>query len=206
LTAAARPTLLRVVIYFLPPPLPGGHESHPTTGRPARSFASKVLPKGDEEMKRVVLAFLVAATTVSVFSPTAFAMSEFKKEFKKKYMDTHKDEAFQKLAKKASCSVCHVKTEKKTVVNEYGTHLAKLIEGNAKKRKDDAEEKDGVEGKKAEQEKLIKELNKAFEEVAKMKSEEGDTFGDRIKNGLLPSTTDKPKTDDKEEEKKAEDK
>lgn len=158
-------------------------------------------------MKRVVLACLVATIAVFASTPSAFALPEFKKEFTKKYIDTHKDDAFKKLAKKASCNVCHVKKEKKTVVNEYGTHLAKLIEGNAKKRKDDAMKKDGAEAKKAEQAKLVKELNKAFEEVAKMKSEAGDTFGDRIKNSLLPSTTDKPKkTDDKKDEKKKEEK
>ena len=154
-------------------------------------------------MKRILLAFVVGITTISI-SNSAYALAEFKKEFKTKYIDTHKDEAFKKLAGKQSCNVCHVKKKPKKVenLNEYGKQLSKLIEGNANQRKKDARKKDGSEGAKAEKEKLIKEVQAAFDKVAKLKSEAGDTFGDRIKNGLLPSSTDTPKDDKKEEKKK----
>jgi hypothetical protein len=149
-------------------------------------------------MKRVVLAMLVGVVSVCVTAPNAFALTEFKNEFKKKYLDTHKDEAFKALAKKESCKVCHIDKKKKSVdnMNEYGKQLAKLVEGSAAQRKKDAQTEGGREAANAEKEKLIKEIQKAFDEVAKKKSEAGDTFGDRIKNGLLPSSTDTPKDDE----------
>ena len=95
----------------------------------------------------------------------------------------------------------HIKKKPKKVanLNEYGKQLAKLVEGDANQRIKDARKKDGTEGANAEKAKLVQEVQKAFDEVAKMKSEAGDTFGDRIKNGLLPSSTDTPKDDGKED-------
>jgi hypothetical protein len=158
----------------------------------------KLLYEGENQMKRVVLAMLVGVVFVCMTAPNAFALTEFRNEFKKKYLDTHKDEAFKKLAKNESCKVCHIDKKKKSVdnMNEYGKQLAKLVEGSAAQRKKDAKDEGGTAAEKVEKEKLIKEILKAFDEVAKMKSEAGDTFGDRIKNGLLPSSTDTPKDDE----------
>lgn len=153
-------------------------------------------------MKRVVLAMLIGAVAMSA-SSKAYALTEFKKEFQIKYLDSHKDDAFKTMAKKQSCKVCHVDKKKKAVenLNEYGRHLSKLVEGNANQRKKDARKSGGREAEAAEKEKLIKEIRKAFDEVAKMKSEEGDLFGDRIKNSKLPSTTDNPKDEDETDSK-----
>ena len=154
-------------------------------------------------MKKVILGMLMGLCATSISATSALALTEFKSEFKKKYIDTHKDEAFKALAKKQSCKVCHVDKKPKKIenLNEYGMQLSKIIEGDANQRKKDARKKGGTEAANAEKAKLIKEVQKAFDTIAKKKSEAGDTFGDRIKNGLLPSSTDTPKKDAKDADK-----
>jgi hypothetical protein len=120
-------------------------------------------------------------------TPRAEAIAPFKKAFQKKYVDPSDNEDFKSAFKKASCNTCHVKGEKKDVRNEYGDALAKLIEGDANQRIKDAGKEGGSEGRKKETEKVVKELEKAFEEVAKQKSKSGESFGDMIKSGKLPS-------------------
>ena len=74
-----------------------------------------------------------------------------------------------------------MKGEDKKLRNQYGEELSKLIEGNANQRMKDAGPK-----RKEELEKILAELDKAFTEVAKMKSPNGDTYGERIGAGKLP--------------------
>ena len=65
--------------------------------------------------------------------------------------------------------------------------LAKVVEGNANQRIKDARKEGGSAASKKETEKILKELEKAFEEAAKKKAKNGQTYGDIIKSGQLPA-------------------
>lgn len=146
-------------------------------------------------MKRLGLVLITAISFLAISSP-AMALTPFKTAFKKKYADKHPETKFKDAVKKASCSVCHIPEAKKKGkiedhLNPYGQELAKIITGNAKQRIADARKEGGKDAEKAEKEKVAKELEKAFEEVAKKKSKSGDTFGALIKAGKLPGATEK---------------
>ena len=136
--------------------------------------------------------FLVVAIMAGIFASPASAISQFKTPFKKKYAEKHKSEGFQKAVQKASCNACHVKKAPKKVRNEYGELLAKLIPGDANKRYKDAKKKSPEDGKK-EMEKILLELDKAFEKAAETKTEKGKgpKYGEIIKSGKLPVDIDK---------------
>ena len=154
-------------------------------------------------MKRLVGVLVVAL--LGAAATAVYAISPFKTAFKKKYIDTHKDKDFQSAAKKAGCNVCHVKgATSKKVQNDYGKLLNKLIEGDANKRIKDAKKKSSSEGA-AETKKVLAELEKAFEAVAKTKSEsgKGPTYGELIKSGKLPVDLKKATAKYKEEKAKA---
>jgi len=138
-------------------------------------------------MKRFVLICIACSALIAFASPNAKAIAPFKKAFQQTYVDPSDNEAFKEAFKKASCNTCHVKGEKKTVRNTYGEELSKLIEGDANDRIKDAGKEGGAAGRKAETEKVLKELHKAFEEVAKKKTEGGQTYGEMFKNGELPT-------------------
>lgn len=161
-------------------------------------------------MKNVIgiLAFTIVA---SVCTEDALALPQFKKAFETKYVKTHKNsKEYQSVVRKAGCYVCHIKggPKDKSVQNEYGTLLNKLIEGNAKKRMAEAKDKGGDEARKKELETIMEELEKAFAKAADTKSDEGKgpTFGELIKEAQLPvdveKATEKYKADLKEAEKK----
>ena len=154
-------------------------------------------------MKAIVAALAVGTLAVA-FSSDAQAMPQFKKAFTKKFVEKHKSKEFQSMAKKASCNVCHVKGPKKDVQNEYGKLLNKLIEGDANKRYKDAKKTGPSEGK-AELEKILSELDKAFDKAGEMKSEagKGPKFGEIIKAGKLPVDPAKAVAKYKEEKAKA---
>ena len=142
-------------------------------------------------MHKWLLTFVFVVFEISFSASRASAMPEFKAAFKKKYIDTSKLDDFKSLANKTSCDVCHVKGAKKTVQNAYGKALNKLIEGDAADRKKSAKAEGGSEGEAKEKVKLLAELEKAFEEVAKMKAPDGTlTYGELIKEGKLPVPVD----------------
>jgi hypothetical protein len=110
---------------------------------------------------------------------SALAISEFKNEFVKKYVNADssnpKDVAFKELVTKADCTVCHTGTgEKPKNRNAYGKALGKFI--NKKTDKKNPEK-----------------IQAGLDEVAKIKSNPDDpksaTFGELIKQGKLPATT-----------------
>ena len=138
-------------------------------------------------MKTLLSLLAICVATLAV-APDAMALTEFKTEFKKKFADTHKSKDFQLAVRKASCNVCHIAKAKKTVQNDFGKLLNKMIEGSAKERKAKAKEEGGKEGQDKEKAKLLEELNKAFDKIVKQKSEDGKgpTYGDLIKEGKLP--------------------
>ena len=126
-------------------------------------------------MKRLALLF----GCLLLFTPPAFAISEFSKQWKAEYLGEDADEEFVKVGRKAGCYVCHVKGEdKKKVRNEYGNALHEYL---------DAEDfpKDWVkENPEEAKEKIVA----AFKKVAEKKSKDGKTFGEKIKNNELPAT------------------
>ncbi len=136
-------------------------------------------------MSRLVVVVAVGLAVVYLTAPSAQALPQFKKAFQDKYVAKDNEEYAAKY-KKAGCNTCHVKGEKKTVRNEYGEELSKLIEGNAGQRIKDAG-KESPDKKKAETETVLKELDTAFDKVAKMKTKAGPTYGDKIKEGMLPN-------------------
>ncbi|WP_164103019.1 hypothetical protein [Candidatus Laterigemmans baculatus] len=133
-------------------------------------------------MKRVLMFALVAAFLTS----PAMAISHFKKVWGEHYTPSGDDPGadkvdpeFRSATRKAGCFICHVKGEdKKEVRNEYGNAMHDLL---------DAEnyDRDRI---KAEPEKVQKEIIEAFEKVAKMKSKDGKTFGEKLQAGELPAT------------------
>lgn len=138
-------------------------------------------------MNRIIGILAVTFVTIGLSGDT-LALAPFKKAFQAKYLDDHKDAKFQSLAKKTGCNVCHVKGAKsKSVNNDYGKILKKLIEGDAKDRLKEAKAKGPAESK-AETEKVLQELDAAFEKAANEKSDDGKgpTYGELIKNGKLP--------------------
>ena len=131
-------------------------------------------------MKRFVVLGLITMVGGTWLAPSAQALAPFKKAFQEKYVDKSTSEEFKTAFQGASCNVCHVKDKKKTERNDYGNALAELIEGDANKRIKEAGNKDG------ETKKILEELDKAFDEVAKKKSPGGETYGDLIGAGKLP--------------------
>ena len=136
----------------------------------------------------VVLVCVLTCSAVCLLTPQAKAIAPFKKAFQEKYVDPSDSEEFKGAFKKASCNTCHVKGEKKDKRNAYGDELAKLIEGDANQRIKDARKEGGSDAAKQETVKVVKELNKAFEEVAKKKAKSGESYGDIIKSGKLPTS------------------
>ncbi len=136
-------------------------------------------------MKKQILMLVCGVAATAFALPQAQALPPFKKAFKTKYVEDASEE-FQAAFKKAGCNACHVKDEKKDQVNEYGQHLAKLIEGNAKQRLKDAK-KEGKAQAKAMKAKILEELEAAFGEVEGLKSSSGETYLEKIKAGKLPA-------------------
>ena len=134
-------------------------------------------------MKKFVTLCLLSVAVITWIAPTAQALAPFKKAFQKKYVDEAGDD-FKGAFKKASCNTCHVKGKKKDERNAYGDELAKLIDGDAQAL-NKAACKNGAEARKSETEKILAELDKAFDEVAKKDAVDG-TYGERIKAGKLP--------------------
>jgi hypothetical protein len=131
-------------------------------------------------MKKLVLLCMLSALSVGWIAPSAHALTQFRKAFQEKYVDKGRPE-LQAEFKKASCNTCHLKGKNKKERNPYGDELSKLIEGDANQRI-----KDAGAAKQEETAKILAELEKAFAEVAKMKSPTGESFGDRIGAGKLP--------------------
>ena len=123
---------------------------------------------------RLLVIPLTIAIGISV-ATSAHALAPFKKEFQKKYVDDGGDD-LKAAFKKSSCNTCHTKGKPKKIenLNAYGAELEKLVTGTAKTRI------------KKEKEAVLKELAKAFDEVAKKKNDDDETYGDRLKAGKLP--------------------
>ena len=122
------------------------------------------------------------------FVQPARAIPLFKTAFEEKIVAKTESDELKAAFKKAGCNTCHLKGKKKEIefLNEYGKELEKMIEGVAQERLKTAGQ-ESPEAKEAETQVILKELEKAFEEAAKMKNKAGDVFGERIKAGQLPA-------------------
>ncbi|MFC1757643.1 hypothetical protein ACFL2H_02605 [Planctomycetota bacterium] len=157
--------------------------------------------------KRFYILVLSGTFVVSgMFATSAHAITSFKKAFDAKYVKKSDDRDFKRAYRKVGCNACHVKGKKRDWLNPYGLELAKFIDGNAKKRLD--AHKKGSDEYKAEEEKIEKELEVAFDKVAKVKAADGTTFGELFKAYKFPSAEGaKSLTDvEKESNKKSPDK
>jgi hypothetical protein len=133
---------------------------------------------------------LACAAGCLISTQTTSAMPPFRKAFEDKYVKESSNADFQAAFKKSLCNTCHVQGKPKTENNVYGKELAKLIEGSANERIKAAREK-GDAALEAENKKLLEELEAAFAKVEKMKvdpeASASATFGERIKQGMLPA-------------------
>ena len=128
-------------------------------------------------MKRALVT-LVAAMSVVSYASNALAIKEFSETWTKFYAEKSTNEGFKKLAAEAKCNVCHIDGENKKNHNPYGDTLEH--EGLTKKNFPPAKFKENPEGVR----KQVEELMKKIEDK---KAEGSDkTFGERMKEGLLP--------------------
>ncbi len=132
------------------------------------------------------MSMFVSMIVCLCFATQVLAVAQFKKPFEEKYVKDSGNEEFQQAFKKLSCNTCHVDDKKRDWVNAYGKALAELIPGNAKDRQDAAKEI-SAEARKAEDAKLVAELEAAFEKVEALKSPSGVTWGELFKSHMLPS-------------------
>ncbi|MCE9546546.1 MAG: hypothetical protein K8T25_13650 [Planctomycetia bacterium] len=136
-------------------------------------------------MKKLCVMLVGSAVILGLTGGAAEALPPFKKAFEEKYVKPANNEAFSEAFKAEGCNVCHVKGKKKDIRNAYGEALAKLIEGDAKHRLDEAG-KESDDAKAAEMKKILGELDAAFTKVEAEKAPDGETFGAKIKAGKLP--------------------
>lgn len=128
-------------------------------------------------MKKFVI-YTAVALTACVVSPSAFAIKEFGETWVKVYVEKSENEEFKKLAAEAKCNVCHIEGENKKKHNPYGDTLEH--DGLTKKNFPPAKFKQQPD-------EVRKEIEKIFKAAEEKKAEGSEkTFGERIKEGLLP--------------------
>lgn len=124
-------------------------------------------------MKKFVVYCAVVLMASAVVQP-AFAIKEFGEFWGKNYVEGSKNEEFKKLAGDAKCNVCHIDGENKKKHNPYGEALKEA--GLTKKEFPKEKLKDAA-----------KEINAIFTKAEELKAKGSDkSFGQRIKDGLLP--------------------
>lgn len=128
-------------------------------------------------MKKFVI-YLAVGLTASVVTPKAFAIKEFGETWAKIYVESSDNEDFKKLAAEAKCNVCHIDGENKKKHNPYGdaAEAAGLLKKTfpPKRFKEQPEE-------------VRKEVEKILRAIEEKKAEgKEETFGERIKSGMLP--------------------
>jgi hypothetical protein len=128
-------------------------------------------------MKKFVIYTAVILTACAV-SPSAFAIKEFGETWAKVYVEKSENEEFKKLAVEAKCNVCHIDGENKKKHNPYGDTLEH--DGLTKKNFPPAKFKQKPD-------EIRKEIEELFRKAEEKKAEKAEkTFGERIKEGLLP--------------------
>jgi hypothetical protein len=111
-------------------------------------------------------------------SPNAFAIKEFSEAWAAIYAEKSTNDGFKKLAMEAKCNVCPIDGENKKKHNPYGDVLEH--DGLTKKNFPPAKFKEDLEGTRKKVEEILK-------KIEDKKAEGSDkTFGQRMKDGLLP--------------------
>jgi hypothetical protein len=127
-------------------------------------------------MRRVLLICAVALTAC-VFVRPAFAIKEFGEQWGRVYVEDSKNDDFKKLAAEAKCNVCHIEGENKKKHNPYGDELHHA--GLEKKKYQPMLKSNPDQAK--------KEIEEIFKKAEDKKAKGNDrTYGERIKDGLLP--------------------
>ena len=116
----------------------------------------------------VVLAFVLMAVP-------AVALPPFSIQWKAKYLEGSKDEAFKKEVTTQNCNVCHDPNSKsKKDHNPYGKAVKKYLT-----KSDYDKIKGNVEGAK-------KYILEALDKAEAEKAADGQTYGEKLKAGKLP--------------------
>lgn len=127
-------------------------------------------------MNKFVVTLCLSAFSLGVFASPAMAILPFSKEWKAKYSDDSKNEAFVKAVKEANCNVCHDASSKsKKDRNEYGKALSKVLT---------KAEYDKI---KADADAAKKYIQEGLQKVEAEKAADGKTYGEKIKAGILPA-------------------
>ena len=126
-------------------------------------------------MKRLAILF----SCLFALSTGASATSDFNKVWKAEYTKGDDVDAdFKKVARKAGCFVCHVKGEKKTSRNEYGTAVSEFL------NKDDFPKEYIRASPDEAKAKILEGIKKANDK----KSADGRKFGEKLEANELPAT------------------
>ncbi|MDZ4819046.1 MAG: hypothetical protein SGJ20_08745 [Planctomycetota bacterium] len=143
-------------------------------------------------MKKVFKALAICALGSLIlggWSNSAWAIKEFETEFMDLYFKKDSKDPKQKAFAEeviristetegedgpvlSSCNVCHVKGKAKKFHNEYGINLVELLDKKADKKDK-------------------KKIQEAIKKVGGMKSNDGPTYDDLIKEGKLPGDPEK---------------
>lgn len=128
-------------------------------------------------MRKLVVSSFAVALVLGVLGSPAFAIQAFYNAVVKTYVEPAKGTPLATEIEKQKCAVCHNDPKTKKTRNEYGNALAKLVKKadfGPDKMKDNPDAK-------------MKELAEALKKIEAEKSSDGKTFGERIKDGKLPS-------------------
>lgn len=125
--------------------------------------------------KQTVFACLTVLAVAACVG-SALALPPFDKEWKGKYLEGNKNEAFVKAVGEAKCNVCHDPASKsKKDHNVYGKVVKKYLTKNDYNK---------IKGDKAA---AVKYILEGLDKAAAEKDGSGKTYGDKIKAGELPS-------------------
>lgn len=126
-------------------------------------------------MRKLIVMLCAAALWAIVGAGGASALPAFNVEWKARYVEGNKNEAFLKAVDTAKCNVCHDPNSKsKKDHNPYGKAVKKfLTKADYDKMKSDMP---------AAKKYILEALQKAEAE----KAADGKTFGEKIKAGELP--------------------
>lgn len=123
--------------------------------------------------------FAIFLGCLAFLASPVLASSKFKTHWQKLYLsDEDIDPDFKSTARKHGCFICHVVDEdKKKVRNEYGEAVHKFLK-----------KKDYDEWYKADKDKAAEKVYEALKKAGELKSKDGKTFAEKIKNNEVPAT------------------
>jgi len=125
-------------------------------------------------MKRFAILFGCFAFLTS----PVLATSDFSKQWKAKYYNDNENDDFRKMVRTQACYICHVyKEDKKKVRNEYGKAIHKFLKAEDYPK----------EWIKENPEEFKKKVYEGLEKAGELKSTDGKTFAEKLKNNEKPA-------------------